>query len=110
MNLPSFISRQIFMRRISLGVLVLIFSSQLLGCVPARIEETRTPEPITKSSQDSGLYIIPFFTTETDPDQLAVLRKLIDDYQRSNPNVEVDIVLASPASRGRRLLTALNPH
>ncbi|MEJ2264398.1 MAG: sugar ABC transporter substrate-binding protein [Anaerolineales bacterium] len=107
MNLPSFISRQIFMRRISLGVLALIFSSQLLGCVPARIEETRTPEPISKSSQDSGLYIIPFFTTETDPDQLAVLRKLINDYQRSNPNVEVDIVLASPASRGRRLLTAL---
>jgi multiple sugar transport system substrate-binding protein len=95
------------MRKISLGVLILILSSLLLGCVPVRVEETLIPEPSLKSDQDSGLHIIPFFTTETDPDQLAVLRELINEYQQNNPNVEVDIVLASPASRGRRLLTAL---
>jgi multiple sugar transport system substrate-binding protein len=95
------------MRKISLGILTFIFLSQLLGCVSTRIEETPTPEPLSKSSQDSGLSIIPFFTTETDPNQLAVLRGLINEYQQNTPNVEVDIVLASPATRGRRLLTAL---
>lgn len=29
------------------------------------------------------------------------------EYQHLNPNIEIDIILASPASRGRRLLTAL---
>lgn len=51
--------------------------------------------------------IIPFFTTESDPDQLAVLQSLITEYQNLNPGIEVDIVIASPASRGTRLLTSL---
>jgi ABC-type glycerol-3-phosphate transport system substrate-binding protein len=51
--------------------------------------------------------IIPFFTTESDPGQLAVLQSLITEYQELNPGIEVDIVLASPASRGTRLLTSL---
>ncbi len=36
-----------------------------------------------------------------------MLRELIAEYQLLNPDIEIDIVLASPASRGRRLLTAL---
>ncbi len=59
------------------------------------------------SATRAGPQVIPFFTTESDPQQLALLQKLIVEYQRLNPNVEVDIVMASPASRGRRLLTAL---
>jgi multiple sugar transport system substrate-binding protein len=106
-NLSSSIPQQIFMRKISFAVLTFIFLIQLLGCVPTRMDQTFTPEPKSNSSQESGLSIIPFFTTEADSDQLAVLRELINEYQRKNPNVEVDIVLASPASRGRRLLTAL---
>lgn len=51
--------------------------------------------------------VIPFFTTESDPNQLAVLQELIQEYQHLNPGIEVDIVLASPSSRGSRLLTAL---
>jgi ABC-type glycerol-3-phosphate transport system substrate-binding protein len=31
----------------------------------------------------------------------------VTEYQRLHPEVEIDIILASPASRGRRLLTAL---
>ncbi len=51
--------------------------------------------------------VIPFFTTESDPNQLTVLQELILEYQQLNPGIEVDIVLASPSSRGSRLLTAL---
>ncbi len=51
--------------------------------------------------------MIPFFTTESDPNQLVTLQLLIAEYQRFHPNIEIDIVVASPSSRGRRLLTAL---
>jgi ABC-type glycerol-3-phosphate transport system substrate-binding protein len=65
------------------------------------------PQGISVTEPNSSPKVIPFFTTESDPGQLAVLRALIDEYQKLNPDVEVDIVLASPASRGSRLLTAL---
>ncbi|MCP4423618.1 MAG: sugar ABC transporter substrate-binding protein [Chloroflexi bacterium] len=65
---------------------------------------TTTPSPTTPAS---GPKVIPFFTTESDPNQIETLRDLIAEYQRQHPDIEVDIVLASPASRGRRLLTAL---
>jgi ABC-type glycerol-3-phosphate transport system substrate-binding protein len=77
----------------------------LLGCVPNLFAQPTLRPPATVVR--AGPKVIPFFTTESDPQQLAILRELIAEYQRLNPNVEVDIVLASPASRGRRLLTAL---
>jgi multiple sugar transport system substrate-binding protein len=96
-----------FIRKIVLGVLTFIFLSPLIGCTLIRVEELPSPEPSTSNDPNSSINIIPFFTTESDPNQLTVLRELINEYQQNNPNVEVDIVLASPASRGRRLLTAL---
>jgi ABC-type glycerol-3-phosphate transport system substrate-binding protein len=65
------------------------------------------PVPTQADSDSSSPKIIPFFTTESDPDQLSVLQSLIVEYQDLNPGIEVDIVIASPASRGTRLLTSL---
>ena len=79
----------------------------LVSCSPTGGSLPTPPTPASSSTDSSLLKIIPFFTTESDPNQLAVLRGLINEYQTQHPNVEVDIVLASPASRGRRLLTAL---
>ncbi len=76
----------------------------LVGCVPADLP---TSPPATVTTAFSALKIIPFFTTESDPNQLAVLQELINEYQSLHPDIEIDIVLASPSSRGRRLLTAL---
>lgn len=78
----------------------------LSACQPAASPPplpTASPEP----SASSGPKVIPFFTTESDPTQIAVLRDLFTEYQRLHPDVEIDIILASPSSRGRRLLTAL---
>lgn len=66
-----------------------------------------TPVPVVDTLTLPTLKIIPFFTTESDPHQLAVLQELINEYQSLHPDIEVDIVLASPSSRGSRLLTAL---
>jgi multiple sugar transport system substrate-binding protein len=86
--------------RIALLGLMVIAS----GC--ASLTAQPTPRPTVASIRE-GPQVIPFFTTESDPKQLALLQELIKEYQLLNPNVEVDIVIASPASRGRRLLTAL---
>jgi ABC-type glycerol-3-phosphate transport system substrate-binding protein len=90
--------------KVTLCVLILTL---MASCTP----DTTSPlpaltVPVTVTS-DSSPKIIPFFTTESDPEQLAVLQELIVEYQAGHPGVEVDIVFASPASRGRRLLTAL---
>ncbi len=76
----------------------------LAGCAEqsAPLPPTATPAPVI-----DGPIVIPFFTTEADPGQLVVLQSLVNEYQKLHPNVEIDIILASPASRGRRLLTAL---
>lgn len=79
----------------------------LPGCATSQPAEAPTPtEPISQPD-DAGPKVIPFFTTESDPDQIVALRELITEYQRLHPDVEIDIIIASPSSRGRRLLTAL---
>ena len=85
---------------------VILILALLAACTAQLAPLTpETTAPITTGT--AGLKVIPFFTTESDPDQLAVLQDLIQEYQQENPGVEVDIVLASPSSRGNRLLTAL---
>lgn len=80
----------------------------LIGCSSPATQPPQTPPTIDPALIDSSTpKIIPFFTTESDPDQLAVLQSLITEYQSLNPGIEVDIVIASPASRGTRLLTSL---
>ena len=70
-------------------------------------EEPVLPTVTPLAVEGYGPKIIPFFTTEADPEQIAVLQALVAEYQQLHPEIEIDIVLASPASRGRRLLTAL---
>jgi ABC-type glycerol-3-phosphate transport system substrate-binding protein len=95
-SLPSF--------KISQAILFLILTL-MVSCT---LDTTSPiPTPTAPVTPDSLPKIIPFFTTESDPGQLAVLQSLIAEYQEHNPGIEVDIVLASPASRGTRLLTSL---
>lgn len=92
------------------GKAILLFLTLTLvtACAPTPTSPLPTPTaPVSVSTDSSSPKIIPFFTTESDPNQLAVLQALIAEYQSQHPNVEVDIVMASPASRGRRLISAL---
>ncbi len=41
---------------------------------------------------ETGPKVIPFFTTEADPEQIHTLHTLIAEYQRANPTVEIDII------------------
>lgn len=67
-----------------------------------------TPPALDSAATDSSSpKIIPFFTTENDPNQLAFLQAMIAKYQSQHPDVEVDVTIAWSAERGRRLLSAL---
>lgn len=91
-----------------LTLLVILILSIGVACTPTLPTAEPTPPPLVSVTPAIATpKVIPFFTTESDPGQLAVLQQLILEYQQLNPGVEVDIVLASPSSRGSRLLTAL---
>lgn len=77
------------------------------GCNILPAPTVPTPSSSPTLAEPPGPKVISFFSTEADPRQIAALQTLVAEYQRLNPDVEIDIVLASPASRGRRLLTAL---
>jgi multiple sugar transport system substrate-binding protein len=88
--------------------LFILLVTLIVSCGPAQTALVQTPTvPASVTPDSSSPKIIPFFTTESDPDQLTVLQSLIAEYQDLNPGIEVDIVIASPASRGSRLLTSL---
>jgi ABC-type glycerol-3-phosphate transport system substrate-binding protein len=95
-------------RWIRIAPLVILILSIGASCTSGRSPTVpSTPTPAAISTADDAPKVIPFFTTENDPEQLQVLQQLITEYQATHPGVEVDIIFASPASRGRRLLTAL---
>lgn len=88
--------------------LILVVGLMLLpGCYTPVQPTTPTQPASPLPAETYGPKVIPFFTTEADPAQIAILKTLVNEYQRLHPDVEIDIILASPASRGRRLLTAL---
>lgn len=86
------------------GLLIGVIFILLVGC---RREGTLPVGPTATAQYGYGPKVIPFFTTEADPEQIATLQALVIEYQQLHPDIEIDIILASPASRGRRLLTAL---
>ncbi len=87
-------------------MLAVCFGMLLSSCAPAPTVPNNAQTTPTMPDEQ-GPVVIRFFTTEADPAQLSTLHSLIAEYQQANPDVEIDIVLASPTSRGRRLLTAL---
>lgn len=65
------------------------------------------PDRITGATATPTVKIIRFFTTESDPEQIKALESLSAEYEALNPVIQVEIILATPATRARRLLTAL---
>lgn len=106
MSLSS-LTRVLFRRAECMAIIITIAGLILAGCNIVAPPTTPTPFSSPTPVEPTGAKIISFFSTETDPSQIATLQTLVAEYQRLNPDVEIDIVLASPASRGRRLLMAL---
>jgi ABC-type glycerol-3-phosphate transport system substrate-binding protein len=92
------------MNRVAQFILILVV---VVACTPNQTASIQTPTPVSQTPDLSSPKIIPFFTTENDPNQLAFLQSMIADYQSRHPDVEVDVTIAWSAERGRRLLSAL---
>ncbi|MBI3165254.1 MAG: sugar ABC transporter substrate-binding protein [Chloroflexi bacterium] len=93
-------------QKVIFGWMIVLFL--LVSCSPVDGKPLPTPPaPVSASTDLSSPKIIPFFTTENDPNQLAFLQAMIAKYQSQHPDVEVDVTIAWSAERGRRLLSAL---
>lgn len=89
-------------------VLLSVFLVTLIvSCRSNQTISVPAPTLPAAGTPNSSPKIIPFFTTENDPNQLAFLQSMIASYQSQHPNVEVDVTIAWSAERGRRLLSAL---
>ncbi len=107
--------QQYVIARLGWTALLLLIALFLGGCggrarsaAPAPAPTaTATPAATPVVHDDQGPIVLRFFTTEADPQQIALLQDLIAEYQIDHPDIDIDIVLASPTHRERRLLTAL---
>lgn len=57
------------------------------------------------AAQDETPVVLTFFTTESDPPQLQALAAVIDEFHTEHPNIFVDVVTGTPATRGSRTRT-----
>ncbi len=69
--------------------------------VEVEVVVTATPAP------ETGPRTLTFFTTEADPPQLEILSEIIDEYHEMHPDVFIDVVTGTPATRGARIATLL---
>ncbi len=69
--------------------------------VEKEVVVTATPAP------ETGPRTLTFFTTEADPPQLEILSEIIDEYHQAHPDVFIDVVTGTPATRGERIAILL---
>ncbi len=96
------------------SLLVLLLA--LAACAqatPEVVEKVVTKEVVKEvvvtptAGPETGPRTITFFTTEADPPQLDILAEIIDEYHEKNPDVFIDVVTGTPATRGQRISTLL---
>ena len=64
-------------------------------------------EQASTPAEDSARSLT-FFTTETDPAQLAALNAIVAEYHELHPDVFIDVVTGTPATRGERMRMLLS--
>lgn len=63
---------------------------------------TPTPKPLPKGAAK----VVPFLTNETDPVSVDTLRKIIAEFEKANPGVQIDLVLTGHGMEVERVVTA----
>ena len=104
------------MKRIVWIALFLALALIVAACAqptPEVVEKVVTQEVVKEvvvtptAGPETGPRTITFFTTEADPPQLDILSEIIDEYHEKNPDVFIDVVTGTPATRGQRISTLL---
>jgi multiple sugar transport system substrate-binding protein len=84
-----------------------VFLTLLLIVVLSACGTAATDEAAEESGEETGPRTITFFTTEADPPQLEILGEIIDEYNEMHPDVFIDVVTGTPATRANRITTLL---
>ena len=104
------------MKRLILISALLALALVVSACAqatPEVVEKVVTQEVVKEvvvtptAGPETGPRTITFFTTEADPPQLDILSEIIDEYHEKNPDVFIDVVTGTPATRGQRISTLL---
>ena len=72
--------------------------------VEKEVEVVVTATPV--SLPEGGIKTIPFMTTETDPESVAVFQEIIAEYEEDHPDINVDLILTAHGGENARLVTA----
>ncbi|MDK1029519.1 MAG: extracellular solute-binding protein [Anaerolineae bacterium] len=98
----------------NISVLLTLFLVFVLAACGSPATETAIEEPAVATEaameepvEETGPRSITFFTTEADPPQLEILGVIIDEYNEMHPDVFIDVVTGTPATRGNRITTLL---
>jgi multiple sugar transport system substrate-binding protein len=83
---------------------------QALADAQSALEQEQEEEPAAEEEPaelpEGGIKVIPFITTETDPETVAVFQEVIAEYEEQHPDVIIDLVLTAHGSEEQRLITA----
>jgi multiple sugar transport system substrate-binding protein len=94
-------------------ILMILASLVMAQCGPAATPQTAVETETTKEGgsaapkAETGARTLTFFTTEADPSQLEILAKIIDEYHAQHPEVFIDVVTGTPATRADRIRSLL---
>ncbi len=101
------------MKRVALPLLLLTVLV-LVACAQPAPQVVEKPVEVVKEvvvtatpAPETGPRTLTFFTTEADPPQLDILAQIIDEYHEAHPDVFIDVVTGTPATRGERIATLL---
>ena len=64
---------------------------------------TPTPKPLPAGA----VKIVPFLTTESDPDSVDLFQQIVAEYEKTHPDVQVDMVLVGHGVEDARIVTAM---
>lgn len=73
---------------------------------PVEVEVEVMVTPTAAPLPEGGVKTIPFMTTETDPESVAVFQEIIAEYEADHPDVRIDLILTAHGSEWERLVTA----
>lgn len=62
--------------------------------------------PTSAPLPEGGVKTIPFMTTESDPESVAVFQEIIAEYEADHPDIRIDLVLTAHGADRERLITA----
>lgn len=62
--------------------------------------------PTKASVPEGGIKTIPFLTTESDPESVALYQQIFSEYSEQNPDTTIDLVIGGHGDIGQRVVAA----